>query len=476
MTNKFPSTERNNFARLAVLYFFILQGLVIGIYSSNVSIFSDELNLSDFVLGVVTSFLSLGYIIAAPISAGLGRIYGTKDVTLVASQLFGISLGVIGICGNVKGSNAFFLATGCFIFGLTLGLMDIADNSQGILVEIVQNKSELGFFHGSYAGAVALGTLIGGGLLYSMGDESSMFICIVSGIVLCSFAYPCTGPYLYDQELEMCIEQHKRVKESLSPSTIERSRDAEPLILSHDHILNSNCGAKHSTSDTSLEPLIQCLWPRGLLRVYCIVGFLGSVAEGGLIVWTPKFFEDYLGADTLTKQFGLAAYMLGEALTRWFLVDKLRQQLGRRWLVILGGLLGALSCVGGVYASCSSHNTRVPIATVCFFFFGIGTAPLIPVAYSSGGHSVDNTQAAISTVGFCTDFGSVVGPFIVGVSSSLLGGLRPALLVAACIISLSVPFGFGFPSETEQYQRDKICNENEDASDTRQLLLPKSSP
>ena len=81
-----PSAERNLMCKLAVLYFFVYQGFCVGIYSSQVSIFRDNLDISDFVLGIITSFVALGYICAAPVSAGLCRSFGSMWIALFGSQ------------------------------------------------------------------------------------------------------------------------------------------------------------------------------------------------------------------------------------------------------------------------------------------------------------------------------------------------------------------------------------------------------
>ena len=197
------------------------------------------------------------------------------------------------------------------------------------MVEIVKNASEFGLFHGSYAGAVAVGTLVGGGLLSTTGDSASALICAGSGIFLASFAYPIVGRVLYSAVEERRVEMSKNSMEHSSDDA-DDDDDQEVLFVSATLLESSLLDESTPAEPPRSEPLVQCMWPRGMLLVYCMVGLIGSIAEGGLIVWTPEFFEDNLGATTLTKQFGLAAFMLGEFITRWRMVDYLRQRYGRR--------------------------------------------------------------------------------------------------------------------------------------------------
>ena len=276
-----PSAERNLMCKLAVLYFFVYQGFCVGIYSSQVSIFRDNLDISDFVLGIITSFVALGYICAAPVSAGLCRSFGSMWIALFGSQFYGVNFSVVGIVGNIAGSNAYVLGTALLVFGFTMGIMDIAGNSQGILVEVLGNTSYFGLFHGTYAGAVAVGTILGGVLLFACGDSGSLYICIGSGIVFASLAFPYAKSRLYPYRVERHIEKNKfnTSEPSSNDESVSNCESVGTYYLS-DSLLPPG-SRPDETSDTEKdEPLIQCVYPTGLLRLYCLTGFLGSFAEG----------------------------------------------------------------------------------------------------------------------------------------------------------------------------------------------------
>ena len=165
----------------------------------------------------------------------------------------------------------------------------------------------------------------------------------------------------------------------------------------------------------------------------------------------------------MTKQLGLAGFMLGECIVRMNFVDPLRQRLGRQKLVTFGGCLATISCFIATFSVYYGEKSQLPIATVAYLFLGIGCAPLVPVAFSSSGHSTENTSAALSTVAFCTNCGSIVGPLIIGAASSLLGGLHEGMLFASCLISLTIFVGLNLPSEPEQYKKT-TSNASQDES------------
>ena len=189
-------------------------------------------------------------------------------------------------------------------------------------------------------------------------------------------------------------------------------------------------------------------------------------------MWAPEFFENVLGGNSVTKQFGLAAFMAGECFARMNLVDILRQRLGRRKLVTYGGALATVSCLVATMTVYFSENTQIPIATISYLFFGIGCAPLVPVAFSSSGHSSENTSAALSTVAFCTDFGSVVGPLLIGAASYILHGLHEGMLFASCLIGLTVFVGLNLPSDPEQYN---MVNVNDEVKASKESVSSVSS-
>lgn len=144
--------------------------------------------------------------------------------------------------------------------------------------------------------------------------------------------------------------------------------------------------------------------------------------------------------------------MLGECIVRMNFVDSLRQRLGRQKLVAYGGCLATLSCFIATMSEYYGDHEKLPIATIAYFFLGVGCAPLVPVAFSSSGHASENTSAALSTVAFCTDFGSIVGPLIIGAASSLLGSLQKGMLFASCLIGLTIIVGLNMPSDPEDYK------------------------
>ena len=312
-----PSLSRNNKCKWAVLYFFLLQGTCVGVYSSQVSVFKDALGISDVTLGAITSLVYVGYVAGAPVSAGVCRSVGSKKTVLTASQFFGLNFAIVGIAGNVHGSNVYLLAIAFFLFGFAMGMMDVAGNSQGILVEVLRNVSCFGLFHGSYAGAVAIGTIAGGVLLYICGDVSSVYICALFGILLASLAIPFARLYLYDHDTEKEIEKSKKMavvshKKSYDSSILHTSAiDTDPSLstsllprsnkLSYDEVNDVNGDNDIDSSNRPNEPLIQCLYPTGVLRMSCLTGFLGSFAEGGFLgTITSTYIHTYIHTYTHT--------------------------------------------------------------------------------------------------------------------------------------------------------------------------------
>ena len=269
------------------------------------------MDISEVALGVVTSFVYIGYISAAPVSAGICRSMGSMRTVMVGSLFFCLNFAIVGIAGTTDGSNTYWLGFAFYCFGFAMGIMDIAGNSQGILVEVLGNTSYFGLFHGTYAGAVAIGTILGGVFLYVLGDDGSVYICSITGIVLASLAFPISHHRLYDHNMEKKIEKSKSAATassssssssslpSPSPSPSSTETDLSTSLLKKGTYFSENVDVKvdhnrdtdddvngnevHLSEYQSKEPLIQCMYPTGVLRLSCITGFLGSFAEGGFL-------------------------------------------------------------------------------------------------------------------------------------------------------------------------------------------------
>ncbi len=152
----FFSSRRNFLVRVAVWYYFCLEGIYVGVFSAFLPQMQSLLGLSDSALGSAIIFYYTGQVSAAPIASSLIRKYGCRVSVFIGSILFCAALPFISLSTNFETLCITFLA-----FGMSLGLIDVSMNSSAILAEVIAGKPIVGVFHGSYSVSVALGGLAG---------------------------------------------------------------------------------------------------------------------------------------------------------------------------------------------------------------------------------------------------------------------------------------------------------------------------
>lgn len=191
---------RNLSARICSLYYFLLEGVMTGIWSVSLSYIQDDLNLSDSELGFSVLFSAVGTAVTAPITAFLLRKYGIQKVAILGGLFYSGFLPLLGISENFG-----ILSFTMFLYGLSWGTVDICANSSAVLTEIVAGKALLGSFHGSYSLAAATGSLIGGLMTSNGVGIMTMFLvfCAICGILSVVFSSA-----LYDFSQEQQITEY----------------------------------------------------------------------------------------------------------------------------------------------------------------------------------------------------------------------------------------------------------------------------
>jgi uncharacterized oligopeptide transporter (OPT) family protein len=136
---------RNFYARIAVIYHFMLEGILVAIFSSFLPSLQAKLALSDSLLGTAVLFVYLFTVLATPISAYLMKLIGSRFTCYLGAMTFGLSLPLIPLAPSFV-----TLTVVNSVFGLTMGIMDVSMNSCGVMTEIVSNQTLMGGFHGRY--------------------------------------------------------------------------------------------------------------------------------------------------------------------------------------------------------------------------------------------------------------------------------------------------------------------------------------
>ena len=253
----------------------------------------------------------------------------------------------------------------------------------------------MGSFHGSYSLAAAAGSLLGGALTGSGLSIHYVFLilsvssfCMTMGLSI----------FLYDRLEEVSLTEYE--KQSSKSSWDEADTQlcttsdiiSQDSIISHDDIPVIDYGTVSPEEDITDQKLPDNLGtlPSSLgdssrvLMFLSLVGFLAAFGESSIVTWSTVFFDRSINTSSdVLDSLGFTSFMVAMAAGR-FSCDFLRRMIGRKRLVMAGGILAA----AGLGLLVLSFQTPCPLAFGCIglFITGMGLSTLIPTMFSSAGH------------------------------------------------------------------------------------------
>ncbi|HEX8927589.1 MAG TPA: MFS transporter, partial [Actinomycetota bacterium] len=246
------------------------------------------LHTTDGPLGL--ALLGLGVGAAAALLAA-GRVvarYGSRPVTRAAGIAMCVALLGPGLAGNLPA-----LALSLALFGAASGLMDVAMNAHGSLVERGYGRPVMASFHGLWS----VGGLVGavtGGLAARAGWSPARHFAV---------AALCLGVLL--------VVGTRR----LLPASLDVARDGP-----------SDAPGARSGGMRGAEPPAVVAWSRPLLLLG-VVGFSSFFGEGSAHDWSAIYLHDVLGTSPGMAAAAFAAFSLAMASVR-FGGDRLSARFG----------------------------------------------------------------------------------------------------------------------------------------------------
>ena len=331
-------------------------------------------DLDEAQLGVLLLCLGFGSMLTMPFSSVLATRFGCRAVLTLSSAVLALCLPLMATLSNQSS-----LAVTLFVFGASLGLLDVTVNLHATIVEKASGRSMMSGFHGMYS----LGGLIGAALvsgLLSLGQSPLLAaLCSVALIFL--------------------------------------------LILGF---------ARHLLNYSVESPRAKLAWPRGKILLIGILCFITFMAEGAVLDWGALFLKTLRGFPASRAGLGYASFAVAMTIGRIF-GDRVVDNLGGK-RILIGGGLGAVAGFGLVVS--------VPFGWVSLLGFtlvGLGASNVVPVLFTQVGRQtampVGAAIATITTLGYA---GILLGPAAIGFvahASSLVVALG---LVALAL--LAVPF------------------------------------
>ena len=245
-----------------------------------------------------------------------------------------------------------------FLFGASIGAMDVAMNEQAIRVQRLYGRHIMSSFHGFFSvggllGALGLGALIKAGLSPL---AAAVFIsCLLLVIILSQYRHLLPFEHQDRQEKKRGF-----------------SWPASPVLY---------------------------------LGLMCFIVFL---AEGAMLDWSAVFLQFNRDFDMAWSGAGYAVFSVAMAVMR-LLGDRLMNKVSPRHMVIYGSSVAA----AGLFVA-----VMVPwggVALIGFVLVGLGCANIVPVFFSAAGNMphtpVHVALPTITTIGYA---GQLAGPALLG--------------------------------------------------------------
>ena len=271
-------------SRIAVFYYFILEGVLVGVFSDFNPYFENKLQVNDSKYGLSLLFFYLGTVLATFAASMLLRRYGSRRSTFIGALIFGISMPLVAYSKNI-----IVFTLSLFLFGYFQGIMDVSMNSCGVLTEVVSSKPLLGGYHGSYSIGAALGNLIGNTLQSKMSLSPLTIFCIFgfTSTILSFLAYNAMFSFTFEKTLKNSINNNNNnITEN---HNIARNKEYESISSLDDSLIQENTPNAESNNDnknnnnnekTILE-YFKLSFPEGT-KALSLIGFIASFGESSV--------------------------------------------------------------------------------------------------------------------------------------------------------------------------------------------------
>lgn len=372
-------------AHWAVAVAFTANGALLGTWAPRIPEVQSGLGAGHAMLGFVLFALAAGSLTAMPLTGWLLRRHGSARVlraTTVAACL------VPGLAGAAAGSVP-TLWPSLFLWGATLGAMDVAMNAQAVTVQQAHPRTVINGIHACFS----LGGLLGAaaGSAAAALDVPLTGHLAVTGVLALAACVPLLGRFL---------------PPAAAPSPVPDAVPDDP----------ATAGRPPGT---------------GALVLLCAAAFAAMLAEGASADWSAVRLRESgvsLGAAGLGYTLFACTMLLGRALG-----DPLARRFGHARTVASAAVLGCAGTVAGFAAP-------GPVgAAVAFGALGLGLSCLMPFLFTAAGEGKQGTAIAVTAVSTSGYVGLLAGPTLIGAIAELTTLAQALWLLPALLLLATLP-------------------------------------
>jgi len=374
--------------RWAVASIFFANGFVIGSWAPQIPVFLTRLGISEFTLGLLILLFGAGAVSAMVWAGHLIPKHGSKVVTSLFGVAASFGLLLVALAPNIPTA-----AIAMYIFGGTIGAMDVAMNANAVTVEKKLGRAIMSSSHGFWS----LGGFFGGGL---------------GGIAIQNWGH-------------------------LPHAAVVSAVALVIVVLSLRHLLaDLPVAQEHKKFVLPRNPTVY---------VIGVMALLSMNSEGAVLDWGALYLRQELGSDIATAGFAFGIFAGAMALMR-FMGDGVRNRLGAVATFRISGIVAA---AGMLVAGFSSSPW---LAIAAFAVCGLGIANMVPILFSAAGNQPGLSPGAgmsvVTTMGYS---GILVAPSVIGFIGEKTG-FAP-IYVGISVLLIIVVLGAGL-TRTADFEAD----------------------
>jgi fucose permease len=342
--------------RWAVAAIFLANGFLTGAWAPQIPVFLTRLDISKFTLGLLILLFGAGAVTAMTWCGHLISRHGSRTVLRWFGLIGSFGLLVVALAPNVP-----LAAIAMFIFGGSIGGMDVAMNANAVAVERRLSRAIMSSSHGFWSLGGFAGGALGGFAIQNYGH-----LAHAAAVTALAFAVIAV---------------------------------AVRYLIAEDKPRQGSSGTRHRKFALPGNPLVYLV---GLMAL------LTMIYEGAVLDWAALYLQQELGADLAIAGLAYAAFSGIMAVMRFF-GDGVRNRFG----AVTTLRVSALAAAAGMLVAGLAPSPWFAIAA--FAFCGFGIANMVPILFSAGGNqegiSSGTGMSVVTTMGYS---GILVAPSAIG--------------------------------------------------------------
>lgn len=347
--------EQARQGRWAVAACFFVNGLIVGSWAPQIPLMAQRFGLRETAVGLVILTLGIGAVVVMPICGWLISRTNSRIVLRGSAMLCAFALLVVALAPGLL-----FVIPAVALFGAVIGGMDVAMNSNAVMVERRLGVAIMSSSHGFWSLGGFIGAGMGGRVAEAWGHLGHACLVTVIILVLLAIALP-----------RLIVEADTRLVAAEKAPRVSFPRDPGIYMI-------------------------------GIIALLCMV------PEGAMLDWAALYLQQEMGATLAIASLAFTFFSGTMALVR-FAGDGVRNRLGAVMTIRISGIVAALGMLG---AGVSSNPV---IAIMAFALAGLGVANMVPIVFSAAGNQPGIPSAigmsVATTIGYS---GILIVPSFVG--------------------------------------------------------------